>query len=416
MNTRLALLCGAVLIDMIGFGIVLPLLPFYAESFHATPFEVTLLIAAFSAMQLVFAPVWGRISDARGRKPILLLELSMSAVAYVMFALAQSLPILFLSRLLAGAAGGTVGVAQAYVADTTTKKERARGLGYIGAAAGLGVMIGPAIGGIFSRWGMGAPGWVAAALCVVDAVAILFLLPESRPAHDAHGAKKPRRTLTTREWARTLTTPPLSLLLLVYFLCISSFASMTATLALFVERTFQMDAQQMGWVLTGSGGTTVIVRGVLLGPLVSKFGEAKTARIGAISLGIALLLVPLIPNKWWLAAVVLTYAGGAGTLFPSLASLVSRATHADVQGAILGGSQMIGGLGRVIGPLWAGLAFQHIAFRAPFFIGAAIVFVAVLLALRIPTAQDDDAPPSPTEPPVEGRTDEAVAEQGAIKT
>jgi len=267
---------------------------------------------------------------------------------------------------------------------------------------------------VFSRWGMGAPGWVAAALCIVDAVAILFLLPESKPAHDAHGAKKPRRTLTTREWARTLATPPLSQLLLVYFLCISSFASMTSTLALFVERTFQMDAQQMGWVLTGSGGTTVIVRGVLLGPLVSRFGEAKTARIGAISLGMALLLVPLIPNKWWLAAVVLTYAGGAGTLFPSLASLVSRATHADVQGAILGGSQMIGGLGRVIGPLWAGVAFMHLSIRAPFLIGSLIVFGATLLAVRIPAAVDD-SPPSPADPPVEGRTDEALAEESALR-
>ena len=414
MNTRLSLLCGAVLIDMIGFGIVLPLLPFYAESFDASPSQVTLLIAAFSAMQLVFAPIWGRISDVHGRKPILLLELSMSAGAYVLFAMADSLMLLFASRLLAGAAGGTVAVAQAYVADTTTKQERAKGLGYIGAAAGLGVMIGPAIGGVFSRWGMGAPGWVAAALCIVDAVAILFLLPESRPALDAHGAKKPRRTLSFAEWLRALSTPPLSLMLLVYFLCISSFATMTATLALFVERTFAMDAQQMGWVLTGSGGTTVIVRGVLLGPLVARLGEAKTARIGALSLAIALLLVPIIPNKWWLAAVVLTYAGGAGTLFPSLASLVSRATHADVQGAILGGSQMIGGMGRVIGPLWAGLAFQHLSYEAPFWIGSGIVFVAAFLALRIPAATDD-APPTPTEPPVEGRTDEAIAEESAIK-
>jgi predicted MFS family arabinose efflux permease len=285
----------------------------------------------------------------------------------------------------------------------------------IGAAAGLGVMIGPAIGGVSSRWGMGAPGWFAAALCIVDAIAILFLLPESRPVRDAAGARKPRRTLTTSEWARTLTTPPLSLLLLVYFLCISSFASMTSTLALFVERAFAMDAEQMGWVLTGSGGVTVLVRGVLLGPLVSKLGEARTARIGAASLGLAILLVPLIPNKFWLAAVVVFYAGGAGTLFPSLASLVSRATHADVQGAILGGSQMIGGLGRVIGPLWAGLAFQHVGIRSPFFAGAFIVFVAVLMAVRIPAARDDDEVPSPAEPPVEGRTDEAIAEQSAIK-
>lgn len=413
MNIRLWLLCGAVLIDMIGFGIVLPLLPFYAESFHASPFDVTLLIASFSAMQLAAAPLWGRLSDARGRKPILLLELCISAVAYVLFALATSLPMLYAARLLAGAAGGTVSVAQAYVADTTTAKERARGLGVIGAAAGLGVMIGPAIGGVFSRWGMGAPGWVAAALCVIDAIAILFLLPESRPVRAAADASAPpRRTLSLGAWARALATPPLSLLLTVYFLSISSFAAMTSTLALYVERAFSMGAQEMGWVLTASGGWTVIVRGILLGPLVARFGEARTARIGASSLALALLLVPLIPGKWWLALVVIFYAGGAGMLFPSLASLVSRATHADVQGAILGGSQMIGGLGRVIGPLWAGLVFERIAIQGPFLIGAAIIACAALLAFRIPAPIDDEqAAPPPT---ASGATDEAIAEESAV--
>jgi predicted MFS family arabinose efflux permease len=327
--------------------------------------------------------------------------------------MADSLLVLFASRLLAGAAGGTVAVAQAYVADTTTKQERARGLGIIGAAAGLGVMIGPAIGGVFSRFGMGAPGWVAAGLCLVDAIAILFLLPESRVTRDATGAPRQRKTLTTSEWAQTLTTQPLALLLIVYFMSISSFAAMTSTLALYVERAFAMDAQEMGWVLTASGGVTVVVRGILLGPLVARFGEATTARIGAVSLALALLLVPLIPGKWWLASVVLFYAGGAGTLFPSLASLVSRATHADVQGSILGGSQMIGGLGRVIGPLWAGVVFERIGIGAPFVVGSAIVFAAAVLALRIPAAVDDSA--SATDPPIEGRTDEAMADEAAIK-
>ncbi|HUF11541.1 MAG TPA: MFS transporter [Longimicrobiales bacterium] len=420
MTTRLALLCGAVLIDMIGFGIVLPLLPFYALSFEASPFDVTLLIASFSAMQLAAAPLWGRLSDAHGRKPILLIGLLVSAVAYVLFALASTLPMLYVARLLAGAAGGTVSVAQAYVADTTTSKERARGLGYIGAAAGLGVMIGPAIGGVFSRWGLGAPGWVAAALCLIDAIAILFLLPESRLSRAAAaraevaGRTGRRRTLTIGAWARALTTPPLSLLLGVYFLSISSFAAMTSTLALYVERAFAMDAQQMGWVLTASGGVTVVVRGILLGPLVARFGEATTARVGAASLALALLLVPLIPGKWWLAAVVLFYAGGAGTLFPSLASLVSRATHADVQGAILGGSQMIGGLGRVIGPLWAGLAFERIGIGSPFLIGASIVACAAVLALRIPAADDEDS--APAEAAGTARTDEAIVEEAPVRS
>ena len=416
MNTRLALLCGAVLIDMIGFGIVLPLLPFYALSFHASPFDVTLLIASFSAMQLAAAPLWGRLSDARGRKPILVMGLIISTVAYVMFAIADSLPMLYVARLMAGAAGGTVSVAQAYVADTTRAQERARGLGYIGAAAGLGVMVGPAIGGVFSRWGLGAPGWVAAGLCVVDAVAILFLLPESRPSRAAAAAAgHARRALALGEWARMLTTPPLSLLLTVYFLSISSFAAMTATLALYADAAFGMGAAEMGWVLTASGGVTVVVRGVLLGPLVARYGEARTARLGAASLALALLLVPMLPGPWWLALVVLFYAGGAGTLFPSLASLVSRATHADVQGSILGGSQMIGGLGRVIGPLWAGIVFERLAIEGPFLIGGAIVACAALLAFRIPPPSEEDVPVPPASGEASGASDESIVDEAPIR-
>lgn len=383
--TRLAILCATVLVDMIGFGIVLPLLPFYAESMGATPFEVTLIIASFSAMQLVAAPLWGRVSDRQGRKPILVIGLLISTAAYVVFGLAETLLVLLASRVVAGAAGGTVAVAHAYVADSTAASERARGLGYVGAAAGLGVMIGPAIGGVFSQWGLGVPGYVAAGLCFLNALAALFFLPESRPGHArADAAEQPRSEATLGGWVRALTSYPLSLLLSVYFLCISSFAAMTSVLALYAERAFGMDATDMGWVFTASGGVTVLVRGVLLGPLVDWLGEPRAVRGGATCLALSLLLIPLIPSEWWLALVIVLYAVGAGTLFPSLASLVSRATHADVQGSILGGSQMIGGFGRVVGPVWAGLVFQGLAIESPFFIGAAVVTLASLLALRIP--------------------------------
>ena len=176
-RTGLTVLAATVLVDMIGFGIVLPLLPFYAEDFGATPFEVTLIIASFSAMQLVAAPVWGRFSDRIGRRVLLIGGLFASAVSYLLFAVADTLALLLLSRVAAGAAGGNISVAQAYVADSTEGAERARGMGLIGAASGLGIMIGPAIGGFFSQWGLGAPGYVAAALCALNALAAHYDAP-----------------------------------------------------------------------------------------------------------------------------------------------------------------------------------------------------------------------------------------------
>lgn len=381
----MGILFAAVLIDMVGFGIVLPLLPFYAESMGASPLEVTMLVASFSAMQLLAAPLWGRVSDRRGRRPLLVAGLFASAVSYLLFGVAKSLPLLFLSRMAAGAAGGTISVAQAYVADTTPAAERSRALGLLGAASGLGVMLGPALGGIFSRWGLGAPGFVAAGLCALNGLAALFFLEESRPR--AAGRRGSGEAATLRGWVRAMTRFPLSLLLSVYFLSISSFTAMTSVLALYAERAFGLGAQGMGLVFTLAGGVTVVVRGGLLGWLVGRLGEVETARFGAISLAAGIVSVALIPGAWWLVVPVTLYALGAGTLFPVLASLTSRATDADSQGSILGGSQLVGGVGRVLGPLWAGFVFQELGIRTPFQVGAVVVVIAWLLALRLPAPE-----------------------------
>lgn len=381
-RSPLVVLCAAVLIDMIGFGIILPLLPFYAESMGASPLEVTLLVASYSATQLVAAPVWGRFSDRHGRRPLLVASLFASAVSYLIFGLATSLWLLFASRIAAGAAGGTVTLAQAYVADTTTAEERARGLGWIGAVAGLGVMLGPSIGGYFSRYGLGVPGFVAAGLCVANALAAIALLPEppARPEREWRQGE----AATLRGWAAAMMRFPLSVLLGVYFLSISSFTGMTAVLALYMERMFAVDAAAMGVVFTIAGGASVVVRGMLLGPLVRRFGEAATARIGTIGLGIGIGLIPVLPSTWWISLAVPLWAFGAGTLFPSLASLTSQATDAGSQGSILGGSQVVGGLGRVLGPLWAGVLFQQVGIASPFWAGLGCVTFAALLAWRIP--------------------------------
>jgi MFS transporter, DHA1 family, tetracycline resistance protein len=373
----------AVLVDMLGFGIVIPVLPFYALDMGAGPLEVTLLIASFSAMQMAATPIWGRVSDRRGRRPLLIAGLCASAVSYLIFGLANSLLLLLLSRMAAGAAGGTISVAHAYIADTTKAEERAHGMGMIGAASGLGVMLGPAIGGFFSQFSLSAPGYVAASLCGMNALAAVFLLPESRPK-ERRSAGRTGEAATLAGWARAMTSKPLALLLGVYFLGITSFAAMTSLLALYFERVFAIGAQDMGILFAVAGGVTVIVRGFILGRMVKRFGEIATVRTGALALGAAFVLVPTVPDFGWAIAIVPLYAFGAGTLFPALATLTSFATDADSQGSILGGSQVVGGFGRVVGPIWAGLLFQTLSIRTPFFVAALCAAAALVLASWIP--------------------------------
>ncbi len=384
-TSRLAILFVTVLVDMIGFGIVLPLLPYYAEEFGASPLDVTLLIASFSAMQFIAVPLWGRISDRLGRRPFIIAGLFASAVSYLIFGLATSLLLLFVSRIAAGAAGGTISVAQAYVADTTGPEDRARGMGMLGAASGLGILIGPAIGGYFSGFGYAVPGFIAAGLCVVNGVAALFFLPESpRGAHRGALAAGAAQASSLRRWVGTLTSFPFGLLLVVYFLAIMSFTAMTSVLALFAERAHDMDALDMGIVFSTAGATTVVVRGLIVGWLAHRYGERRIVQAGTLVLALSLATIPLMPNDVAMFAIVPFWALATGLTFPSLASLVSQETDTDSQGAMLGGQQVVGGIGRVLGPVWAGALFEAVGIRVPFFVGAVLVAGAVVLALWIP--------------------------------
>jgi DHA1 family tetracycline resistance protein-like MFS transporter len=382
-GSPVAILFMAVLVDMLGFGIVIPVLPFYALELGASALDVTLLIASFSAMQMAATPVWGRVSDRHGRRPLIIAGLFASAVSYLIFGLANSLLLLLLSRLAAGAAGGTISVAHAYVAHTTKAEERAHGMGLIGAAAGLGVMLGPAIGGFFSEISLAAPGYVAAVLCALNGIAAIFFLPESRPK-EKRSAKPTGQTATLGGWVRTMTSQPLALILVVYFLGISSFTALTALLALYFEAQFAITAREMGFLFATSGGVTVLVRGVVLGRLVRRFGEIATVRTGALALGLTFVLVPFLPAFGWAMMIVPLYAFGAGTMFPALATLTSFASDADSQGSVLGGSQLVGGLGRVAGPLWAGFLFQEVALDTPFHVAAGLTAIAIILSARIP--------------------------------
>jgi multidrug resistance protein len=365
-----------VFIDLLGFGIIVPLLPFYAESFGASAFAVGLLGTVFSLMQFVVAPLCGRWSDRVGRRPVILYGLLASALAYVALALASSLALIFAARVLGGIAGGNIPTAQAYIADITTPENRAKGMGLVGAAFGLGFIFGPAIGGILTRFGHSAPMWFAAALCFGNFLAALFLLPESR-----HGAPD-RVTLGRLDLARRARRHPgLLLLLAVFFLVSTAFSGFEATFALFTERRFGFTAETIGYIFAFIGVVLATVNGLLVGRVVPVLGERRIipAAIGAI--GVGLLLVPAAYTVPTLFAVCGTIAVGMGFNNPSLTSAVSRLSDPGEQGGMLGLAQSLAALGRIAGPAWGGFLFERLGSTTPYVSAASIMFCAFLLAI-----------------------------------
>jgi len=365
-----------VFIDLIGFGIIIPLLPFYAESFGANAFMVGMLSTSFSLMQFVFSPVWGRLSDRIGRRPIILLGLAGSCASYLVLALAPSLAVVFLGRIVGGIAGANIPTAQAYIADVTTPENRAKGMGLVDAAFGLGFIFGPAIGGILSHLGPSAPMWSASALCGANLVAAYFLLPESRTADNA------RRTLGRREAIRrAMTDRRLVLLLALYFIVTAAFSGFEATFALFSERRFGFSVASIGYLFAFIGATLALVQGLLVGRVVKRVGEPRLIPVAIAVIGIGIGLVPFAWTMPALLVAIGTLAVGMGFNGPALSAMVSRLTNADDQGGMLGLASSLASLGRVVGPAWGGFLFDAWGMTTPYLISAALMFVAVAVAV-----------------------------------
>lgn len=373
----LAIVVATVFIDLVGFGIIIPLLPFYAESYGASALAVGLLGTTYSFMQFVCAPLWGRWSDRVGRRPIILVGLAGSAVSYLTLALAASLPVIFLARLIGGAAGANIAAAQAYVADVTAPEERARGMGLVGVAFGLGFVFGPAIGGVLSHFGPEVPMFFAAGLCATNFAAAWFLLPESRGR--AHGAAPSFGRLEALR--RALARPELVLLLALYFIIMAAFSGFEVTFALFSERRFGFTTATIGYLFAFVGIVLAVVQGTLVGPVVRRAGEARVvpAALAAVALGLG--LVPFAPSVPGLLAALAVLACGMGFNGPSLSAMVSRLSPPDDQGAVLGAAQSLAALGRIVGPAWGGFLFDQAGIEAPYLSAAAIMTVACVVAL-----------------------------------
>src|SRR2546422_6818600 len=329
-----------VFIDLVGFGIVIPVLPFYAEGtkFGATPREVGLLFASYSVMQLVFAPVLGRLSDKYGRRPVLLISLLGTSFGFLILGFATTLWMLFLGRIIDGISGGNISTAQAYIADITTKENRAKGMGLIGAAFGLGFVFGPAIGGVLSRWGINVPFLFAGTLAFANAILLYFVLPETvtqdHPARISAASGRGWRQLI-----ESLKRPRLGFVLIIYFLSIVAFSIMTAVFALFMMFRLGYDPWHSGWIFAFVGIISAVIQGGLIGKLVQRFGEPLLVIAGGLLFTVSLFTSPFVGPAIGvigiLAVGALSSIGNALNA-PSLSSLVSKRAGTGEHGGVLG--------------------------------------------------------------------------------
>jgi len=381
---QLSILIATCAVDMVGFAMVFPLIPYYALRLDASPFVIGILTASFSVAQLIMAPLWGRFSDRHGRRPALLIGLVAAAIAYMVFGLADSVWLLLVSRVVQGAGGGTTGVAQAYVADTIKPANRAKALGWLSAATSAGVMIGPAIGSLsHSLLGAEAPGFVAAGLCLVNAAFAWRWLPESR-APGITGTTVVRKPVWHAA-AEVLRHPArqVSRYIWIYTVGMLAFSCLTAVLALYLDARFGVTEQTIGYFFTYVGALSLVMRSIFLGPIVERVGETRTMRAGTIALILGLLSYTVAPNLWVLAAIIPLVPIGTALLFPSTTSLMSRASDKAELGATMGVAQMFAGVSRVSAPLIATAAFQQIGPESPFLLAAGIVALVGVMAFRI---------------------------------
>jgi multidrug resistance protein len=380
-----------VFIDLIGFGIVLPLLPVYSHDFGASGFMVGTIIASFSLMQFVFAPLWGRWSDRLGRRPILLVSTAGAAGSYALFALGSSLEgsaalgVLLASRVFAGLCGANITVAQAYIADVTPPEDRSRKMGLIGMAFGLGFILGPALGAVsFKAFGLTGPGWVAAALCAANFLLALAILPESLKPSSEHLAGRPR----LGQWAHTLRQPRVGALVALYFLATFCFTCFETTLGLLVSHSLHLNIKNddhaktvVGYLFAYGGVVGAVIQGGTIGRLVKLVGEPRLIAFSLVLTGLSLAPMPYVRGWPGLLALIGLLAVGSSLTRPPLFGLLSILTPAREQGAVIGVAQSAGSLARIPGPVFAATLFYH-STGLPYLVCGAIALLSGLWAWR----------------------------------
>lgn len=368
-----------IFIDLLGFGMVIPILPYYAKSFGASATVLGYLMMSYSAMQFLFSPFWGSLSDRLGRRPILLISILGIGLSMILLGNASSLFWLFVGRIFAGFFGANISTASAYIADVTTPENRAKGMGMIGAAFGLGFLFGPALGGILSKWGYGTVAYVAAGMALLNFIFALFFLKE--PDLPFEERKKHRHRIDKKLWLQTLSQAKTGLAILLFFLVTFAFAQLETTFALLVLERFDLGAKQAGQVLALMALVMVFIQGGAIGKLVKSLGEVRLILIGTALMACALSIASMTYNLWGFVAALLFQALGFAITNPSLLSITSRNAAGEFQGSTMGLYQSAGSLARVLGPLMAGYLFDHLGSQFPFLSASALFALAFLMIL-----------------------------------
>lgn len=385
----LVVLFLAVFIDLLGFGIVVPLLAFYAQNYGASGLTLGMILGSYSLMQFFFSPVWGRLSDRIGRRPVLIGSLLGNVLGYALFAMSRDVTLLMVSRVVSGVFAANIVTAQAYVADTTTLENRAKGMGLIGAAFGLGFIFGPPVGGILAHYGTSLgyhgnlfPGLLAVTASAVAVCIAFFSLPESRKPD-----VRPRSGLPPQfdpQMLRIVTGHPgLHLSIVTLFLMILAFAGMEPSVVLYGKEKFGFTTKELGYFFGFMGVIVAVLQGGVIGRVARRFGDVGAAIFGAVSLFIGMALIPVVSTVPALVVVAVFIAVGQGFVYPSLSSHISKVAPEEHRGSILGIATASASLSRVFGPIVAGMLYDRWAGRGAFWGLALGVLVGVVMAVRL---------------------------------
>ena len=392
-KTSIGIIFLTVVIDLIGFGLVLPLIPVYSKNFGAQGWMIGAIMASYSLMQFVFAPIWGRYSDRIGRRPVLLTSTACACGSYVIFALGSgmsgntALIVILLSRFFAGICGANITVAQAYVADLTPPEERSRKMGLIGMAFGIGFFMGPILGGLGAKFfGLTAPGWIAASLCAINFLWAFARLGESWKPSAHYTIQRPHWD----QWVHSLTAPRLNVLIGIFFLATVCFASFETTIGLLIMQRFHIDTKDalstVSWLIAFCGLIGAFVQGGLTGRLVKKMGEPKVIAMSLFFAAVGMAMIPFVSGWGPMLAALAVFSIGSSLTRPPVFGMISILTPSHEQGATIGVAQGVGSLARIIGPVFATELFQYVP-ALPYVICAGLCLVVALGAaqfLRLP--------------------------------
>ena len=367
-------------IDMIGFGMVIPVLPFHPETVGAGALALGVLIGSFSLMQFIFSPLLGRLSDKVGRRPVILISIFSSVISFIIFALANSFPLLLLSRITAGMAT-EASVAQAYISDITTEKDRTKGMGKVGAANGAGFIIGPAIGGFLSVYGLSTLGFAAAALTGVNLLFAFFFLPESNGRLGSTAQAN-----TDGYWRRlasALTKPLIGAVFVILFVITFAFSAIPVIVPLLGIAFFSFAELEMSYFFMYIGVVQIVLQGILIGRLTARWGEENLMVFGSLLLALGMFFMPLYPSIIVFVASITLISSGIGTLNTVLPSFISKRTPADEQGGMLGIAQSVASIARIPSPLVGGIVAEFAGLDVAFFISAALVTICFFLGFKL---------------------------------